>query len=79
MYLLFQIVTAIFYVNMDVIMISQFVYYKLKNQKMTKCKVFQQLKYSSYCSTVFTLIFTTVFKFFFFFQRDKKIECTNSG
>ncbi|XP_009277372.1 PREDICTED: putative uncharacterized protein PQLC2L [Aptenodytes forsteri] len=32
-----QIVTAIFYVNMDIIMISQFVYYKLKNQKMTKC------------------------------------------
>ncbi|KAM8804841.1 lysosomal amino acid transporter 1 homolog [Eudromia elegans] len=31
-----QIVTAIFYVNMDVIMISQFVYCKLKNQKMTK-------------------------------------------
>uniref|UniRef100_A0A8C3JAY7 PQ-loop repeat-containing protein 2 n=1 Tax=Calidris pygmaea TaxID=425635 RepID=A0A8C3JAY7_9CHAR len=31
-----QIVTAIFYVNMDIIMISQFVYYKLKNQ-MTKC------------------------------------------
>ncbi|XP_032855967.1 lysosomal amino acid transporter 1 homolog isoform X3 [Tyto alba] len=30
------IVTAIFYVNMDIIMISQFVYYKLKNQKMTK-------------------------------------------
>ncbi|KAF1474092.1 hypothetical protein FQV08_0011107, partial [Pygoscelis antarcticus] len=36
-----QIVTAIFYVNMDIIMISQFVYYKLKSQKMTKCKVFQ--------------------------------------
>ncbi|XP_059678659.1 lysosomal amino acid transporter 1 homolog isoform X2 [Gavia stellata] len=32
-----QIVTAIFYVNMDIIMISQFIYYKLKNQKMTKC------------------------------------------
>ncbi|XP_054061571.1 lysosomal amino acid transporter 1 homolog [Rissa tridactyla] len=30
-----QIVTAIFYVNMDIIMISQFVYYKLKKQ-MTK-------------------------------------------
>uniref|UniRef100_A0A8C0EYY5 Uncharacterized protein n=1 Tax=Bubo bubo TaxID=30461 RepID=A0A8C0EYY5_BUBBB len=41
-----QIVTAIFYVNMDIVMISQFVYYKLKNQKMTKCKVFQQLKCS---------------------------------
>ncbi|XP_061227592.1 lysosomal amino acid transporter 1 homolog isoform X3 [Neopsephotus bourkii] len=32
-----QIVTAIFYVNMDIIMISQFVYYKLKNQEMKKC------------------------------------------
>ncbi|KAM6326499.1 LOW QUALITY PROTEIN: lysosomal amino acid transporter 1 homolog [Podargus strigoides] len=32
-----QIVTAVFYVNMDIIMISQFVYYKLKNQKLTKC------------------------------------------
>ncbi|XP_035190630.1 uncharacterized protein LOC118171539 isoform X1 [Oxyura jamaicensis] len=30
-------VTAISYVNMDIIMISQYVYYKLKNQKMTKC------------------------------------------
>ncbi|XP_064372613.1 uncharacterized protein SLC66A1L [Dromaius novaehollandiae] len=30
------IVTAIFYVSMDIIQISQFVYYKLKNQKMTK-------------------------------------------
>lgn len=29
-----QIVTAIFYVNMDIIMISQFAYYKLKNKKM---------------------------------------------
>ncbi|XP_028930713.1 lysosomal amino acid transporter 1 homolog isoform X1 [Ornithorhynchus anatinus] len=29
-----QIFTAIFYVNMDVIMISQFGYYKLKNRKM---------------------------------------------
>ncbi|XP_019358748.1 PREDICTED: putative uncharacterized protein PQLC2L [Gavialis gangeticus] len=34
-----QIVTAIFYVNMDIIMLSQFVYYKLKNQKMTKCSI----------------------------------------
>ncbi|XP_014380035.1 putative uncharacterized protein PQLC2L isoform X2 [Alligator sinensis] len=34
-----QIVTAIFYVNMDIIMLSQFVYYKLKNQKMTKCSM----------------------------------------
>ncbi|KAM6258255.1 lysosomal amino acid transporter 1 homolog isoform 3-T3 [Porphyrio hochstetteri] len=32
-----QMVTAVFYVNMDIVMISQFVYYKLKNQKMTKC------------------------------------------
>ncbi|XP_035190634.1 lysosomal amino acid transporter 1 homolog isoform X5 [Oxyura jamaicensis] len=32
-----QTVTAISYVNMDIIMISQYVYYKLKNQKMTKC------------------------------------------
>ncbi|XP_065496328.1 lysosomal amino acid transporter 1 homolog [Caloenas nicobarica] len=31
-----QIVTAVFYVNMDIIMISQFIYYKLKNQKMKK-------------------------------------------
>ncbi|XP_068548072.1 uncharacterized protein [Anas acuta] len=30
-------ITAISYVNMDIIMISQYVYYKLKNQKMTKC------------------------------------------
>ncbi|NXP46320.1 LAAT1 protein, partial [Heliornis fulica] len=37
-----QIVTAICYVNMDIIMISQFVYYKLKNQKTTKCKIFFQ-------------------------------------
>lgn len=44
--LLFQIVTAISYVNMDIIMISQFVYYKLKNQEMKKCKFFQQLKCS---------------------------------
>ncbi|XP_063772200.1 lysosomal amino acid transporter 1 homolog [Pseudophryne corroboree] len=29
-----QTVTAIFYVNMDIIMISQFAYYKLKNKKM---------------------------------------------
>ncbi|XP_075720137.1 lysosomal amino acid transporter 1 homolog isoform X2 [Rhinoderma darwinii] len=29
-----QIVTAIFYVNMDIIMISQFAYYKLKNKKI---------------------------------------------
>ncbi|KAG8581054.1 hypothetical protein GDO81_007537 [Engystomops pustulosus] len=29
-----QIVTAIFYVNMDLIMISQFAYYKLKNKQM---------------------------------------------
>ncbi|XP_075058152.1 lysosomal amino acid transporter 1 homolog [Mixophyes fleayi] len=29
-----QIVTAIFYCNMDIIMISQFAYYKLKNKKM---------------------------------------------
>ncbi|XP_068137010.1 lysosomal amino acid transporter 1 homolog [Hyperolius riggenbachi] len=29
-----QVVTAIFYVNMDIIMISQFAYYKLKNKKM---------------------------------------------
>ncbi|XP_077682006.1 lysosomal amino acid transporter 1 homolog isoform X1 [Eretmochelys imbricata] len=34
-----QIVTAIFYVNMDVIVISQFAYYKLKNQKTTKCSI----------------------------------------
>lgn len=46
MYLLFQIVAAVFYVNMDIIVISQFVYYKLKNQKMTKREVFQQLKCS---------------------------------
>ncbi|XP_032049414.1 putative uncharacterized protein SLC66A1L [Aythya fuligula] len=32
-----QTITAISYVNMDIIMISQYVYYKLKNQKMTKC------------------------------------------
>ncbi|XP_063163950.1 lysosomal amino acid transporter 1 homolog [Candoia aspera] len=32
-----QTVTAVFYINMDIIMISQFVYYKLKNQKITKC------------------------------------------
>ncbi|NXK77555.1 LAAT1 protein, partial [Amazona guildingii] len=38
-----QIVTAIFYVNMDIIMISQFVYCKLKKQEMKKCKFFQQL------------------------------------
>ncbi|KAM9378610.1 LOW QUALITY PROTEIN: lysosomal amino acid transporter 1 homolog [Phaethornis superciliosus] len=31
------IVTAIFYVNMDIILISHFVFYKLKNLKMTKC------------------------------------------
>lgn len=31
-----QTVTAISYVNMDIILISQFVYYKLKNQKMMK-------------------------------------------
>ncbi|XP_068880479.1 lysosomal amino acid transporter 1 homolog [Aphelocoma coerulescens] len=31
-----QIVTAAFYVNKDLIMISQFVYCKLKNQKVTK-------------------------------------------
>ncbi|XP_025901001.1 putative uncharacterized protein PQLC2L [Nothoprocta perdicaria] len=31
-----QIVSAIFYVNMDIIMISQFDYYKLKNQKMPR-------------------------------------------
>ncbi|XP_039345453.1 lysosomal amino acid transporter 1 homolog isoform X1 [Mauremys reevesii] len=37
-----QIVTAIFYVNMDIIVISQFAYYKLKNQKMTKCMSFQR-------------------------------------
>uniref|UniRef100_A0A8C9FKF0 Lysosomal amino acid transporter 1 homolog n=1 Tax=Pavo cristatus TaxID=9049 RepID=A0A8C9FKF0_PAVCR len=36
MYFLFQTVTAISYVNMDIILISQFVYYKLKNQKMMK-------------------------------------------
>ncbi|KAM4041010.1 lysosomal amino acid transporter 1 homolog isoform 2-T2 [Anomaloglossus baeobatrachus] len=29
-----QVVTAIFYVNMDLIMISQFAYYKLKNKKL---------------------------------------------
>uniref|UniRef100_A0A670Z6V0 Solute carrier family 66 member 1 like n=1 Tax=Pseudonaja textilis TaxID=8673 RepID=A0A670Z6V0_PSETE len=33
-----QTVTAIFYINMDIIVISQFFYYKLKNQKITKCK-----------------------------------------
>ncbi|XP_060623616.2 lysosomal amino acid transporter 1 homolog [Anolis sagrei] len=32
-----QIITAIFYIYMDIIMISQFAYYKLKNQKVTKC------------------------------------------
>ncbi|KQK80505.1 lysosomal amino acid transporter 1 [Amazona aestiva] len=32
-----KIVTAIFYVNMDIIMISQFVYCKLKKQEMKKC------------------------------------------
>ncbi|XP_074860388.1 lysosomal amino acid transporter 1 homolog [Carettochelys insculpta] len=37
-----QIVTSIFYVNMDIIVISQFAYYKLKNQKMTKCMSFQR-------------------------------------
>lgn len=40
MCLLFQTVTAISYVNMDIILISQFVYYKLKNQKMMKGEVF---------------------------------------
>ncbi|XP_044290514.1 lysosomal amino acid transporter 1 homolog [Varanus komodoensis] len=34
-----QSITAIFYINMDVIMISQFVYYKLKNQKVAKCGI----------------------------------------
>ncbi|XP_033006413.1 putative uncharacterized protein SLC66A1L isoform X3 [Lacerta agilis] len=34
-----QIITAIFYINMDIIMISQFAYYKLKNQKVTKCGI----------------------------------------
>ncbi|XP_032661401.1 lysosomal amino acid transporter 1 homolog isoform X2 [Chelonoidis abingdonii] len=34
-----QIVTAIFYVNMDIIVISQFAYYKLKNQKTPKCSI----------------------------------------
>ncbi|KAH0624106.1 hypothetical protein JD844_007485 [Phrynosoma platyrhinos] len=34
-----QIITAIFYIYMDIIMISQFAYYKLKNQKGTKCGV----------------------------------------
>ncbi|XP_077146803.1 lysosomal amino acid transporter 1 homolog isoform X2 [Ranitomeya variabilis] len=29
-----QVVTAIFYVSMDIIMISQFVYYKLKNKRL---------------------------------------------
>ncbi|XP_034637618.1 putative uncharacterized protein SLC66A1L isoform X4 [Trachemys scripta elegans] len=33
------LVTAIFYVNMDIIVISQFAYYKLKNQKTTKCSI----------------------------------------
>lgn len=47
MSLLFQIVTAVSYVYMDIIMISQFIYYKLKHQKMTKCKVFPQLKCSA--------------------------------
>ncbi|XP_009908316.1 lysosomal amino acid transporter 1 homolog isoform X1 [Dryobates pubescens] len=32
-----QMVTAVFYVSMDIIMISQFVYYKLKNQEMRRC------------------------------------------
>uniref|UniRef100_A0A8U7MJX4 Uncharacterized protein n=1 Tax=Corvus moneduloides TaxID=1196302 RepID=A0A8U7MJX4_CORMO len=41
-----QIVTAAFYVNKDLIMISQFVYCKLKNQKVTKGKFLQQLKCS---------------------------------
>lgn len=34
-----QIITAIFYINMDIIMISQFAYYRLRNQKTTKCGV----------------------------------------
>ncbi|XP_065603948.1 lysosomal amino acid transporter 1 homolog isoform X2 [Cyrtonyx montezumae] len=32
-----QTLTAVSYVNMDIILISQFVYYRLKNQKMIKC------------------------------------------
>ncbi|XP_061493135.1 lysosomal amino acid transporter 1 homolog isoform X3 [Rhineura floridana] len=36
---LFQIITPIFYINMDIIMISQFAYYKLNNQKATKCGI----------------------------------------
>ncbi|XP_042316636.1 lysosomal amino acid transporter 1 homolog [Sceloporus undulatus] len=34
-----QIITAIFYIYMDIIMISQFAYYKLRNQKVTKCGI----------------------------------------
>ncbi|XP_032081510.1 putative uncharacterized protein SLC66A1L [Thamnophis elegans] len=39
-----QTVTAIFYINTDIIVISQFLYYKLKNQKITKCGM--NMKYS---------------------------------
>lgn len=55
MYLLFQIVTAVFYINMDIIMISQFVYYKLKNQKMAQRKVFQQLKSFLYSDIFYSI------------------------
>lgn len=79
MSLLFQIVTAAFYVNKDLIMISQFVYCKLKNQKVTKGKFLQQLKCSPWYSIIFTERFSHSIRIIFFFQRDQKIECTNSG
>ncbi|KAG8136088.1 hypothetical protein E2320_009063 [Naja naja] len=41
-----QTVTAIFYINMDIIVISQFFYYKLKNQKITKLVGGMNMKYS---------------------------------
>ncbi|KAF7242572.1 hypothetical protein EYD10_11079 [Varanus komodoensis] len=49
-----QSITAIFYINMDVIMISQFVYYKLKNQKVAKCESFLKGHFCN--SMVFSLI-----------------------
>ncbi|XP_070609611.1 lysosomal amino acid transporter 1 homolog [Erythrolamprus reginae] len=39
-----QTVTAVFYINIDIIVISQFFYYKLKTQKITKCGM--NMKYS---------------------------------
>ncbi|KAG8445253.1 hypothetical protein GDO86_010146 [Hymenochirus boettgeri] len=33
-----QVITAIFYVNMDIIMISQFAYYRLKNSKLKESR-----------------------------------------